>query len=202
MVPSTRTVPVGTTVTFRNPGAESVSTPNLLEHCATQFFEGKFNFRLQPGQTAQYTFDRAGEYFYNDCTDPRPVGKVVVTLTPQVLRAGSLQVLPSVLNMRPTSGVFTGVDGVFTAVLKVPAGYVLDSPGSVTLATPLTSQLFTATNVAASSDGTSLVATFNKADVDNNVPAGASVPLTLTANFISGGVQTQLQAIANVRVLK
>ena len=81
MIPSQRTVPVGTTVTFRNPGVETFPTaPNVKEHCATQFFEGKFNFRLQPGQTAQYTFDREGEYFYNDCTDPRPVGKVIVTL--------------------------------------------------------------------------------------------------------------------------
>ena len=84
MIPSQRSVPVGTTVTFRNPGVETFPTaPNLKEHCATQFFEGKFNFRLQPGQTAQYTFDREGEYFYNDCTDPRPAGKVIVTLTPQ-----------------------------------------------------------------------------------------------------------------------
>ena len=202
MVPSTLTVPVGTSVTFRNPGSDTVSNPNLLEHCATQFFEGKFNFRLQPGQTAQYTFDRAGEYFYNDCTDPRPVGKVIVTLTPRVLGTGSLQILPSVLNLRSPTGVFSGVDGVFTAILKVPAGYALDTASPVTLTTPLTSQLFTATTVAASSDGTSLVATFSKADVDNNVPAGAAVPLKVTANFISGGQQTQVVATANVRVMK
>ncbi len=202
MVPSTRTVAVGTTVTFRNPGTETFPTsPNTLEHCATQFFEGAFNFRLQPGQTAQYTFNRAGEYFYNDCTNPMPTGKVVVTLTPQVL-TGALQVLPSVLNLRSPNGIFTGVNGVFTTVLKVPAGYTLDSPSAVTLKTPLTTQLFTATTVAASADGTSVVATFNKGDIDNNVPAGDAVPLTLTANFINGGVQTQLQSTANVRVLK
>ena len=27
---------------------------NQKEHCATQFFEGRFNFRLQPGQSAQH----------------------------------------------------------------------------------------------------------------------------------------------------
>src|SRR5205823_1228202 len=86
MVPSTLTVPVGTTVTFTNPGDATfgvAGSGNLLEHCATQFFEGLFNFRLQPGQSAQYTFDREGQYFYNDCTDPRPSGKVVVTLAAQ-----------------------------------------------------------------------------------------------------------------------
>ena len=100
MIPSQRIVPVGTTVTFRNPGVETFPTaPNMKEHCATQFFEGKFNFRLQPGQTAQYTFDREGEYFYNDCTDPRPTGKVVATLTPQDM-PGALQFVPNVLNLR------------------------------------------------------------------------------------------------------
>ena len=47
-------------------------------HCATQFFEGLFNFRLAPGQSAQYTFNTPGEYFYNDCFSPRPTGKIVV----------------------------------------------------------------------------------------------------------------------------
>ena len=50
----------------------------LKPHCATQFFEGIFNPKLNPGQSFQYTFTRAGEYFYNDCTDPRPTGKIVV----------------------------------------------------------------------------------------------------------------------------
>ena len=43
MVPSTLTVPVGTTVTFTNPGDATfgvAGSGNLLEHCATQFFEG------------------------------------------------------------------------------------------------------------------------------------------------------------------
>ena len=41
MVPNNLGVPVGTTVTFLNPGAETFPHfPNLKEHCATQFFEG------------------------------------------------------------------------------------------------------------------------------------------------------------------
>ena len=58
MVPSTLTVPVGTTVTFLNPGTATFATnPNLKPHCATQFFEGKFNPKLNPGESFQYTFD-------------------------------------------------------------------------------------------------------------------------------------------------
>jgi hypothetical protein len=69
-------VPVGTTVTFLNPGAATFPNfPNTKLHCATQYFEGLFNFKLNPGDTAQYTFNRAGEYFFNDCTDPRPTSK-------------------------------------------------------------------------------------------------------------------------------
>jgi len=72
MTPTWMTVPVGTTVTFTNPAN------NVNIHCATQFFEGLFNFRLAPGQSAQYTFNTPGEYFYNDCFSPRPTGKIVV----------------------------------------------------------------------------------------------------------------------------
>ena len=72
MYPSNMRVPVGTTVTFTNPAT------NSLAHCATQFFEGLFNPKLSPGQSFTYTFSVAGEYFYNDCTDPRPTGKILV----------------------------------------------------------------------------------------------------------------------------
>ena len=72
MAPTDLRVPVGTTVTFAN----TTTKPNA--HCATQLFEGLFNFNLQPGQSATYTFTQAGEYFYNDCFSPRPTGKVEV----------------------------------------------------------------------------------------------------------------------------
>jgi PQQ-dependent dehydrogenase (methanol/ethanol family) len=73
MAPQHLRVPVGTTVTFHNPAT------NAKPHCATQFFEGLFNAGpLAPGQSFQYTFSERGEYFYNDCTDPRSTGKVVV----------------------------------------------------------------------------------------------------------------------------
>ncbi|CAN5206864.1 hypothetical protein BH11PSE9_BH11PSE9_00340 [soil metagenome] len=200
MVPSRLTVPVGTTVTFTNPGDATFATTgsgNQKEHCATQFFEGKFNFRLQPGQSAQHTFDREGEYYYNDCTDPRPTGKVIVTLTPQEV-PGGLQFVPAVLNMRPADGQFTSVQGLVTATFKVPQGYALD--GDVKLKTPLTTQTFPA--VKATLTGTTLIATFDKALIDNNVPAGKAVALTVTANFLHQGVQKQLTSTASVQVVK
>lgn len=72
MTPTWMRVPVNTTVTFTNP------SNNVNTHCATQFFEGLFNYSLAPGQSAQYTFTQPGEYFYNDCYSPRPTGKIVV----------------------------------------------------------------------------------------------------------------------------
>jgi PQQ-dependent dehydrogenase (methanol/ethanol family) len=72
MAPTHLRVPVGTTVTFTNPAS------NANAHCATQFFEGLFNFRLAPGESATYTFAKAGEFFFNDCFSPRPTGKVEV----------------------------------------------------------------------------------------------------------------------------
>src|SRR6266545_1064027 len=70
MAPTHLRVPVGTTVTFVNPA------DNLNAHSATQFFEGLFNFTLQPGQSAQYTFAQKGEFFFNDSFSPRPTGKI------------------------------------------------------------------------------------------------------------------------------
>ena len=194
--------PAGSTVTFRNPGTETFPTaPNVLEHCATQFFEGRFNFRLQPGQTASYKFDREGEYFYNDCTDPRPVGKVVVTLEAQDL-PGALSFVPSVLNMRAAEGLFTSVHGLVTAMFKLPAGHTLDGKESVQLRTPLTQQPFSPVTAAQTADGRTLIVTFDKGLIDNNVPAGDAVPLTVSANFMHGGVQKKLTSTANVRVVK
>jgi quinohemoprotein ethanol dehydrogenase len=202
MVPSVLTVPVGTTVVFRNPGVETLpNSPNLLEHCATQFFEGEFNFRLQPGQTAEHTFVREGEYFYNDCTDPRPVGKVVVTLEAQDL-PGALTFTSSSLDLRSDSGIFTGIVGEVTATFVVPTGYSLDSAESVLLETPLTSQLFQASSAVMSDKNSVLTVTFAKAAIDNNIPVGSAVPLTLTANFMHEGIQRKVRSSALVSVIK
>jgi quinohemoprotein ethanol dehydrogenase len=198
MNPTQLRVPVGTAVTFLNPGsAQFPQFPNLLPHCATQFFEGLFNRRLNPGESFQYTFTREGEYFYNDCTDPRPTGKVIAYHIPQDL-PGALQFVPSLLNARPANGVFTSVQGLVTAIFRVPAGHTLD--GNVQLRTPLSSTLFPA--VTANMSGQTLIATFDKALIDNNLPAGDAVPLIVTANFLNAGVQKQLTSTATVRVVK
>jgi quinohemoprotein ethanol dehydrogenase len=198
MNPTHMRVPVGTTVTFLNPGAETFPNfPNQKLHCATQYFEGLFNPRLNAGQSFQYKFTRAGEYFFNDCTDPRPTGKVVAYLTPQpVLNA--LRFTPRTLDLAAPSGLFTDVHGVVTAHFKIPAGYTLD--GGVQLKTPLSTTLFDA--VSTSVEDGMLAAQFRKSDIDNNIPEGESVPLTLFANFIQNGEQKQLSSTANVKVVK
>lgn len=72
MFPTHMRVPVGTEVTFTNPQG------NQHEHCATQYFEGLFNPRLQPGESFRYVFRETGEFFFNDCHSPRPSGKIEV----------------------------------------------------------------------------------------------------------------------------
>jgi plastocyanin len=200
MLPSQLTVPVGTTVTFTNPGDAQIGGPNtgnLKEHCATQFFEGKFNFRLKPGQSAHFKFDREGEYYYNDCTDPRPTGKVIVTLQPE---DAAVQFASDILDLRSRNGLFTGIAGTVQATMTIPRGWALDKAVPVTIAAPLSAQRFHAVKAVVS--GTKLVVTFNKADIENNVPAGDAEPLTVSANFIADGVQKKLQGIARVKILK
>jgi hypothetical protein len=201
MVPSTLTVPVGTTVTFLNPGAATCPTnPNLKPHCATQFFEGLFNPKLNPGESFQYTFNKAGEYFYNDCTDPRPTGKVVATLTPTVL-SSFVKFLPGAFDMRPTNGVFTA--GLVGAVLNVPQGYVLDGGASnIKLVAPLSSSPITAVSASATGNGQTLLVYFNKRDIANNVPAGSGVPVSVSGIFTNNGVQALLTQTAMVTVQK
>lgn len=202
MIPSVRTVPAGTTLTFRNPGVETFpDSPNILEHCATQFFEGKFNFRLQPGETAEYTFTKEGEYFYNDCTDPRPVGKVVVTLE-VVDQPGALSFDSNELDLRASNNIFTSVKGDVTARFELPAGYTLDGQESVELITPLTTQPFSAANAVTEDNGRTLIVTFDKALIDNNIPAGDAVPLTVQGNFMHDGLQKKLTSTTTVRVIK
>ncbi len=47
-----------------------------------------------------------------------------------------------------------------------------------------------------------LIARFDKADIDNNVPEGDAVPLTLVANFLHNGVQQQLTSTATPQIVK
>ena len=109
-------------------------------------------------------------------------------------------ITPGTLNLGSANGVFTGVNGVITAHFKIPDGYTPD--GEITLKTPLTTTLFTPVSSNVDDAGKTLVAQFNKADIDNDIPEGDAVPLVLTANFISGGVQKQLSSTALVKVVK
>ena len=72
VAPTHLRVPVGTTVTFRNP------EDNVNVRSATQFFEGLFNPHLAPGESFDYTFTERGEFFFNDVQTGRPTGKVEV----------------------------------------------------------------------------------------------------------------------------
>jgi quinohemoprotein ethanol dehydrogenase len=198
MSPTHLRVPVGTTVTFLNPGTETFPHfPNKLPHCATQYFEGLFNPRLNPGERFEFTFDRAGEYYFNDCTDPRPAGKIEVYPTPQDL-PGALRFVPPTLNLGTRTAIFTGVHGAVTATLRIPAGYRVD--GDVVLRTPLSRTPVTATH--AQVNGRTLTATFDKADLDNNVPAGDAVPLTIAATLLRNGNQQQFTSTATVTIAK
>jgi plastocyanin len=73
MFPQNLVVPVGTIVTFTNPAT------NTNNHCADSFFDQEFDTGvLMPGQSATHAFNKAGEFFYNDCVWPHITGKVVV----------------------------------------------------------------------------------------------------------------------------
>jgi plastocyanin len=198
MQPTSLRVPVGTTVTFRNPGAETFPLfPNLKPHCATQFFEGEFDVELKPGETYQHTFDRAGEYFFNDCTDPRPTGKIEVYLVPED-QPGALAFTPSRLDFTSGTGLFTGVNGKVSAQFELPAGYAYE--GGAVLVAPLSSTPIEPSNVTANTDR--IIVQFDAGDVDNTVPTG-QVTLTLRANVLNAqGVQEQLSSSATVTVVK
>ena len=50
--------------------------------------------------------------------------------------------------------------------------------------------------------GHTLVVVFDKADLDNNVPQGDAVSLTLAGQFLHNGAQKQLTSSATVRIVK
>ena len=72
--------------------------------------------------------------------------------------------------------------------------------GDVVLRTPLSQTPVAATHARVV--GRTLVLTFDKADLDNNVPEGTTVPLTLTATFLHDGAQKALTSTATAKVVK
>jgi len=119
-----------------------------------------------------------------------------VYLTPRD-QPGALRV-PSTVDLGSRTGVFTGVRGSLTATMRIPAGYRLD--GNVVLRTPLSATPVAATHAKVA--GRVLLVTFDKADLDNNVPEGNAVPLTLTATFRYNGKQEALSSTATTTVTK
>jgi len=197
MQPTHLRVPVGSSVTFLNPGGETFANfPNQREHCATQFFEGEFNARLQPGESYQHTFDRAGEYFFNDCTDPRPTGKIEVYLDAQD-QPGALRFVPGRLDLEPKRGVFAPVTSKVVAYFQLPRGVRYES-GAVLL-TPLSAS--PVEPVKASSVKNHVLLVFDESDIDHNVPEGQT-SLTVRLNVLQDGVQKQFTSTAAVRVVK
>ncbi len=74
MSPQNLSVPKGTKITFVNPAG------NHFAHGAAAFFEYEFDSgTLMPGESFEHTFDRPGEYFYNDPIYPQNTGKIVVS---------------------------------------------------------------------------------------------------------------------------
>ena len=197
MQPTHLRVPVGSTVTFLNPGAATFPNfPNQLEHCATQFFEGEFNARLQPGESYQHTFDRAGEFYFNDCTDPRPTGKIEVYLQPED-KPGALWFVPSRLDLEPKRGIFSPLTSKVLAYFQLPRGVRYDSGAE--LIAPLSVNPIEPLKVTPVKNHVLLV--FDESDIDQNVPEGQT-SLTVRLNVVQDGVQKQLTSTAAVRVVK
>lgn len=197
MQPTHLRVPVGTSVSFLNPGTDTFAEhPNELEHCATQFFEGEFNARLQPGESYEHTFDKAGEYYFNDCTDPRPTGKIEVYAASEDL-PDALTIRPGNIDLSAKKGLFTNVKGAITAHLDLPKGYTQE--GEVFLETELGLQPITASKVSGSRNH--VVLKFDKADLDNNVPMGAT-ELTVVTHAVHDGVQKEIRSTVSVTVTK
>jgi hypothetical protein len=125
------------------------------------------------------------------------VGKVIVTLEAE---AAPVQFPGGTLDFTSSTGLFTGVTGTAQAVMTVPSGWELDPAVPVTLSGPLTSQTFEASTAALV--GKELTAVFDKADIDNNLPAGDAVAVTISATVLANGAQRKLEGTTTVRVVK
>ena len=109
--------------------------------------------------------------------------------------AGALSFEGGTVNLGSPTGVFTDVQGVVTARFAVPTGYMYE--GDAMLKTPLSPILVPAVAARLETNGKTLALDFNRADLDNNVPAGASVPLVLSGHFRQNGAQKQLTSTVN-----
>jgi len=114
--------------------------------------------------------------------------------------AGALSFAGNELDLRSSTGVFTGVQGTVTARFAIPDGYTFE--GDAMLKAPLSPMLIPATAAAVEAGGRTVAIQFNKGDIDNNMPMGDGVPLVVSAHFRQGGAQKQLTSTVNVKVVK
>jgi hypothetical protein len=82
----------------------------------------------------------------------------------------------------------------------MPAGYSFE--GDAKLKLPLSEALVSSVSARTEAGGRTVAIQFNKADIDNNVPAGANVPIVLSAHFRREGAQKQLTSSTSVAVVK
>ena len=144
-------------------------------------YTGPFQVSGNGQHTLVYrSVDKAG-----NVEDPKTVTLGVINLPPLTLQA-----VPSVLNLR-TSG------GLVTTTISAPAGYDLRSWAVADIraeGSPAVSASYT-------SDGRSIVATFNKAAFAS-LPAGNQVKITVSGKFNYDGAQAPLAASTLVTIVR
>jgi hypothetical protein len=144
-------------------------------------YAGPFQISGDGQHTLVYrSVDEAG-----NVEDPKTMTVGVINLPPL-----TLQILPSIVNLRLSGGLVT-------ALITVPAGYDLRQWGVA----DIRAEGSPAVTTAYSSDGRSIVATFNKAAL-GSLPAGNEVKITVTGQFNYSGAQAALVASTLVRVMR
>ncbi len=143
-------------------------------------YAGPFKINGNGMHTLQYrSVDKAG-----NVEDPKTLTLSTIDLPPV-----TLQIVPSTLNLRASSGLVT-------AVIAVPAGYDLRVWG----VNDIRAQGSPAVSAAFSSDGRTIVANFNKAAFAS-VPAG-DANITVTGQFNYDGAHAPMAASTAVHVIR
>lgn len=144
-------------------------------------YAGPFKINGDGMHTLQYrSVDKAGN------VEAVKTASVGVISLPQV----TLQLVPGTLNLRTSAGLVT-------AVISAPAGVDLRTWGVADMRV----EGSPAVSAAYSSDGRTIVATFNKSAFAS-IPAGNEVNITVTGQFNYSGAQAPLSASTVVRVMR
>lgn len=198
---STQTYDIAVTVSNLPPSVRNrdvVERVFLIDQNTSNWFADPARAHLQEVSTR--TIKTGVGYANNLALGPNALYMVLLEPVPMTV-AGAAQFVPAVLNMRSIAG--TELQGLITLSFKLPgSGYTLNAPTHVRLQTPLGLEPFKAVTASLTADGKTLVASFDKATMADMVPAGSSVPLTVTATLTQAGVPTAVSSTANVRVVK